>query len=186
MFNRHCRLAVSALALAALTGCGLMTPPYQASVQTAEALKTAPTPMAVGAFTVQPGLDGTSIGLRAASMKSSVGGDYAAYLAEALRKELALATRLDPNSRLEISGVLLKNDIAAAGISTNSGEMQARFLVRRDGAVRYERTLDASLSWESSFFGGVAISAAQAAYPRLAQKLIGTLVADPAFQAAIR
>lgn len=186
MFNTHYRRAIGALTLATLTGCGVMTPPYQPSVQTAEALKAAPTPLAVGAFTVRTGLDGSAIRLRADTMRSSVGSDYAAYLAEALRKELALASRLDPSSPLEISGVLLKNDISAGGISTNSGEMQATFSVRTGGVVRYERTLDASLMWDSSLFGAIAVGAAQVAYPRLAQKLIGTLVADPAFQAAIR
>lgn len=180
------RLGLATVVVTALTGCAVMAPPYQASVGNAEAAKQFPQALVVGMFSVQPGLDATSISLRGNPMKSPVGADYAAYLADALRKELTLAGKLDPSSRVEISGVLLKNDISAGGISTNSGVMQVRFTVKRDAALRYERTLDADLSWESSFVGAIAVPKAQEAYPRMVQKLIGTLFADPAFLAALK
>lgn len=178
--------ALAALGIATLTGCAVMAPPYQATVANAEAAKQMPQSVVVGMFSVQPGLDATSISLRGNPMKSPVGGDYAAYLAEALRKELTLAGKLDPSARIELGGVLIRNDISAGGISTNNGGMQVRFTVKRDAAVRYERTLDADLSWESSFVGAIAVGKAQENYPRIVQKLIATLLADPAFMAALK
>lgn len=179
---------VSVLLTFALAGCSTPAPHYQPSVVNAETLKKLPAqPMAVGTFSIRPGTPGaTSIGLRGASMTSPFGSDYAAYLAEALRQELVLAGKLNASSKLEVSGVLLKNDISAAGVSTNSGEIEAHFVVKNNGELRYEATHRAELSWESSFFGAVAVPLAQRQYPLIVQQLMTKLVADPLFQAAIR
>ncbi|MBP6902708.1 MAG: hypothetical protein KBC73_21630 [Burkholderiaceae bacterium] len=181
------RPAWALLGVAALSGCAMTAPNYSPSIDNLEILKRSAAPMALGAFTLQSGLaGGTSIGLRGNSMNSSVGGDYAAYLAEALRQELALAGKLDPKSRIVISGLLLKNDIAAAGMATNSGEIEARFSVSRDGQPRYAKAHRVEMSWESSFAGAVAIPKAMQQYPLMVQKLIGQLLADPEFIAALK
>lgn len=182
------RLLGALLAAAFMHGCALQAPAYNPSIDNVEALKRASTKSAaVGSFTVKADTTGaTSIGLRGNSMASPVGSDYAAYLAEALRQELLLAGKLDAKSDLAIGGQLLKNDIAAAGMSTNSGEIEARFVVTVAGQVRYEANHRAEASWESSFAGAVAIPKAQQQYPLLVQKLLGLLFADPRFLAAIR
>lgn len=119
-------------------------------------------------------------------MESSVGTDYAAYLADALQKELKLAGKLDPSSKLEISGQLLKNDISAAGIITNSGEIEARFVVKNDGVQRYDQVKRAELSWDSSLLGAIAIPRAQQQYPVIVQKLLALLWGDASFQEALK
>ena len=149
----------------------MQAPRYQPSIDSVEALKKGSAPMALGSFTVKPGLP-ASIGLRGSQMSSPVGSDYAAYLADALALELKLAGRLDPQSTVVVSGVLLKNDIAAGGLSTNSGEIEARIAVLNKGTPRYEKVLRAELSWDSSFLGSVAIPKAQQQYPALVQKLL--------------
>jgi hypothetical protein len=171
-----------------LQGCALQAPRYQPSLDNVEAAKKASIqPANVGSFTVQAGLQsGSSIGLRGNAMSSPVGADYAAYLADALRQELMLAGKFDVRSDLEVSGTLLKNDIAAAGIATNSGEIEARFVVRRGGQLRYDAVQRAEASWESSFMGAVAIPKAQQQYPVLVQQLIGKLFADARFTAALQ
>lgn len=179
------RLAGAIFWLVLSTGCALQATPYRASVDNAEWLKKLGTPMKVGAVSADPSA-GQAIGLRGNSMESPVGGSYAAYLAEALRNELQLAGRLDPGATVEIGGVLLKNDIAAAGFSTNSGEIEARFIVKRGGAVRYEKVHRAELSWESSFMGAIAIPKAQQQYPLLVQQLLRQLFSDAAFAAALK
>jgi hypothetical protein len=143
--------------------------------------------VALGSFTVQPGATGgNSIGLRGNPMNSPVGADYAAYLGEALKKELVLANRLDPKADIEIAGTLMKNDIAAAGITTNSGEIEARFVVRSGGATRYDAVKRAEASWESSFVGAIAVPKAQQQYPVLIAQLLNKLLSDPQFTAALR
>lgn len=144
-------------------------------------------PLQVSSVTAAPGLNtATVITLRANTMTSPVGGSYADYLATALRQELELARLLDAGSKTDVSGVLLKNDIAAGGLSTNSGEIEAKFTVKRDGVVRYEAVKSATMSWESSFAAAVAIPAAQQNYPRLVQKLLSSLFSDTAFLEACR
>jgi hypothetical protein len=172
----------------AIQGCAITAPPYQASIDNVEALKKSGARMvALGSFTVQPGAPGgASISLRGNPMNSSVGSDYAAYLGEALKQELVLAGKLDPKSDVEIGGTLMKNDIAAAGISTNSGEIEARFVVRRAGAVRYDAVKRADASWESSFVGAIAVPKAQQQYPVLVAQLLNKLLSDAQFIAALR
>jgi len=176
-------LAVSALLLA--TGCAIQAPRYSPSLDNVEQLKKAPGTAKVGSFTVAANTGG-SIGLRGNPMNSSVGNDYAAYLADALQQELKLAGKLDSASKLEISGQLLKNDISAAGFSTNSGEIEARFIVKSDGSQRYDKVKRAELSWDSSFMGAVAIPKAQQQYPAIVQKLLSLLWGDADFQAALK
>ena len=143
--------------------------------------------VALGSFTVTAGMQGaSSISLRGNPMSSSVGSDYAAFLKEALRQELVLAGKLDAASNLEVAATLIRNDIAAAGLATNSGEIEARFVVRQGGATRYDAVKRADASWESSFVGGIAIPKAQQQYPLLVQQLVARLLADPAFLAALK
>ena len=64
-------------------------------------------------------------------MESSVGAGFADYLAVALQQELELARLLKAQASTEVSGILLKNDISAGGINTNSGEIEARWRKRQ-------------------------------------------------------
>lgn len=184
----HFRSLPSFVAIAALllsTGCAIKAPHYNADLDNVEQLKKAPAAVKVGGFNVG-GDTRTTIGLRGSPMESPVGADYAAYLADALQKELRLAGKLDPNSKLEISGQLLKNDIAAAGITTNSGEIEARFVVKNGVEQRYDQVKRAELSWDSSFVGAIAIPRAQQQYPLIVQKLLGLLWGDAKFQEALK
>jgi hypothetical protein len=171
-----------------LHGCALQAPAYSPNASAIErARNSGVQPATVGGFTVRPGATGAdSISLRGNPMASPVGSNYAAYLAEALRTELRLAGKLDPKSTLEISGELLSNDIAAGGFSTNSGHIEARFIVKVGGQTRYDAVKRVEESWDSSFVGAVAIPKAQQQYPVLVQQLLGTLWADPKFVAALK
>lgn len=158
----HLRRALLVLAPVLATGCAIQAPPYQPSIDNVELLKRTASPAALGGFTVQAGGPGvTAIGLRGTPMNSPVGADYAAYLANARSQELQLAGKLDPKSKFVITGLLLKNDIATVGISTNSGEIEAQFTVITNGQERYRGTHRAEMTWESSFIGTVAVAKAQ-------------------------
>lgn len=183
----HGRILAALAAVVLGSGCAVQAVKYQPSLDNVEHIKKAPNPVAVGSFTVQPSATGAqAIALRTTSMSSPVGTDYAAYLADALRQELVIAGRLDPSSKTEISGTLLKNDISAGGFSVNSGEIEVRFVVKKDGAARFDKTKRADLSWESSFAAMVAIPKAQLQYSLLVQKLIQQLFVDPDFTAVLQ
>lgn len=187
-FSIRAVAACAAVAVAGLSGCAMKTPPYSPSIQNVSALKEAGTaPVAVGTFTVKAGIEGgTTISMRANSMSSPIGADYAAYLAEALRVDLDLAKRLDPRSTVEITGVLLRNDLDASGISKGVAQMEAQFIVRRDGQVRFDKVKKGATEWESSFAAAIAIPKAVQSYPYAVQSLLNALVSDADFQAAIR
>lgn len=186
--ERSLRLTGVLCAAAILQACAIPAGNFSPALDNVDALKRAAVrPSTVGVFTVRAGMEGaTSIGLRGNPMSSPVGADYAAYLADAIKQELVLAGKWDPKSELSISGTLIRNDIAAGGFSTNSGEIEARFVVLRGNEQRYQATKRATASWESSFVGAVAIPKAQQQYPVLVQMLLAQLYADPEFIAALR
>lgn len=188
---RHARIFAAAFVVLLASGCAMQAPRYQASIDNVEILKQAPNSVSLGSFSVQAGSraaakGGTTLSVRASPMNSPVGTDYAAYMADALSQELTVAKKLDPKSQFEISGKLLQNDISAGGFSTNSGEIEAQFVVKKDGVVRFEKAKTASLTWDSSFLGGVAIPKAQQQYPFIVQKLLSLLWSDADFQAALK
>jgi hypothetical protein len=170
------------------TGCAGPAPNYAPSIDNVEALKksgiTAPN---VGTITVSADLPGgKSLSLRANTMVSPVGANFGDYIATALRQELDLAKLLNAQSGLEISGALLRNNIDAGGISTNEGQIEARFVVKRGGQIRFDKVKRIEHKWESSFAGAVAIPLAANNYPVMVQKLISSLVADPEFVQSLR
>lgn len=171
-----------------LAGCAGPAPNYSPSINNVEALKKAGSNVTVktGEIGVTPGMSGAnSLSLRANSITSPVGNHYGDYLAAALRQELDMAKLGNPQSGVEISGMLLKNNIDAGGFRTNEGQMEARFLVKSAGQVRFDKVKRIEHQWDSSFAAAVAIPLAANNYPVMVQKLVGSLVNDPDFVKAI-
>jgi len=176
------------VSLAALaSGCSLTAPRYTASLDNVQKLKDgAIEPTKVGAFRSEPAKDNApTISLRGSSLASPYDSSYAQYLAEALKQELSMAGRLAPDAQIEVTGALQKNDISIP-ISTGSGDITARFIVTRGGAVRYDQVKSIHDEWDSSFVGAIAIPRAQEQYPVMVQKLLAALYADPAFIQALK
>jgi hypothetical protein len=174
---------------ALLTGCAGVAPNYPPSIENVESLKKigATGPLKTGTFGVTPGMAGaTSISLRGNSMASPVGTNFGDYLAAALKQELELAKLYSPQSGVEISGTLTTNNIDAGGISTNSGQIEARFVVSSGGKVLFDKAKRVERKWESSFVGATAIPLAANNYTFMVQSLVSALIADPDFVAAIR
>lgn len=142
--------------------------------------------LAVDAFQAAPKVANTSLGLRGNSMSGGSDGTYTTYLQQALEAELRNAGRFDAASGTRISGVLLANQLDASGTRTGKASIRARFVVTRDGAVAYDKPLQADHEWESSFMGMVAVPAAMENYVATLQKLIGVLLVDPEFVEATR
>ena len=181
---------IAAVAVSAvLAGCAGPAPNYSPSISNVETLKKAGANVAVksGEIGVTANMPGAnSLSLRANSITSPVGNHYGDYLAAALRQELDMAKLSNPQSGVEISGTLLKNNIDAGGFRTNEGQMEARFLVKSAGQVRFDKVKRIEHQWESSFAAAVAIPLATNNYPVMVQKLVSSLVNDPDFVQAIR
>jgi hypothetical protein len=118
-------------------------------------------------------------------MRSPVGNSFASYLSNAVTQELTLSGTLAPTASVELDGVLLENNVDV-GIGTGVGTISARFVVKRDNAVRYDQVKTARAEWDSSFAAAIAVPRATQQYPLVVQKLLAELYADPAFIDAIR
>jgi hypothetical protein len=177
------RLATIALLSVSLAACVTMpAPTYQPSVDTSMALVAAGgSPMQVGPFTAAAGVENTALGVRGSRLEPGSDGTYAGYLRDALVTELAAAGRHDAASGLRILGELTGNDLDGSGVKVGKASIAARFRVERDGAVVYDRALQAAHEWESSFLGPIAIPAAFDNYAATVQKLLNQLLTDPEF-----
>ncbi|RJF95853.1 hypothetical protein [Noviherbaspirillum saxi] len=169
-------------------GCSMMAPQYTASLDNVQNLRDAGAYAAkVGVFESNADKDNANpISLRGSSLASPYQNSYGNYVAEAIKQELSLAEKLSPNSGVEISGAVLKNDIniPAAGMGTAS--IEARFIVKTGGVLRYEQIKSVRHEFPSAFAGAVAIPRAAQEYPIAVQKLLGLLYSDRAFINSIK
>lgn len=179
---------VVALLIFLITGCSTIAPKYNTDFNNISQLRREKlNPARVGTVTKETAANSNvdSLTIRGGSYLSPY-GSYTSYLAEALKQELDDARLLDPLSQIEVSAVLLRNSLDAAGFSTGVAEVEARFVVRNAGTIKFDKVKVARHTWESSFAGAIAIPKAQQSYPIVIQKLVGQLFSDPEFISALK
>jgi hypothetical protein len=146
-------------------------------------------PAAVGAFVLEAGKPAAmdqSVSVRGGNtLVSPIDDSFAQYLQETLRVELEAAQLLSADSSTVITGTLTDSMLDPA-VSTGKGRLQARFVVTRAGAVRYDRSLEVNSEWESSFMGAVAVPAAVQNYQLMYRTLVGRLFEDGEFRRALQ
>ncbi|HPR05472.1 MAG TPA: hypothetical protein PK620_11885 [Denitromonas sp.] len=181
------RLMGVVMLTATLSACSMVAPKYNTNFDNVDKLRSAKLePVTVGAFaTGEKGDDVNRLTIRGSSYKSP-NGSYTAYLQEAVRQELDDARLLDPKSQVELSGVLVRNELDGSGISTGFAEIEARFVVKRDGKIRFDKVKTARHEWDSAFLGSIAIPRAQQNYPIVVQKLLASLYVDLEFLQALK
>lgn len=171
-----------------VAGCSMTAPQYTPSLANIGQLKTSKLkPLAVDKVVPDSALgsNNESIGLRGSSLNSPT-GSYSSYLEEALKSEFQAAGLLDPASTTKLSGVLVKNDVNIGGFSTGDSIVEARVKVTKAGAVAYDKLKTATLQFESSFAGAVAIPKGRDMYPVTVQKFIEILINDGDFVSALK
>ena len=172
-----------------VTGCSTIAPKYNTDFNNISQLRREKlNPVRVGVVTKETATGSSSdvdkLDIRGGSYVSPY-GSYTAYLAEALKQELDDARLLDPMSQIEVSAVLLRNELNT-GLSTAEAEIEARFIVRIAGTIKFDKIKGARHTWESHFVGAIAIPKAQQNYPIVIQKLVGQLFSDPEFISALK
>lgn len=180
--------AIAALSLQLVACVSVQMPAPAASAGNVEKLRAAKlAPAATGAFVLAPGkpaeMDKTLGGLRGSSMRPA-NGSFAEQLRDELVAELKGAGLYDAASKNLIEGQLTDSMVDAA-IGTGKGRLAARFTVKREGKLLFDKELAAEASWESSFVGATAIPAAINQYGALYKALIGRLIDDVQFRAAL-
>lgn len=187
---RLCAIGAALILSAQLTGCAQLAlgTPAPTMDTTVKLRDPGLGPVALGTFKLDPSKPAAldqGAGLRGGNtLKSPYEGSFAKYLGETLKVELQSAGLLDAASGTVISGALTQSNVDPA-MGTGTGALGARFVVTRNGAVKFDRELQVTDSWESSFMGAVAIPKAAAQYEGLYRKLVAKLVDDAAFRSAI-
>lgn len=179
-------------AVSLLAGCAEMpmTPPKPTIENAAKLRGGSPAigPVEVGKFTLDAAQSASvdkGVSIRSNMVRSPVDGSFAQYLRETLRVELQSAGLLDAKSDVVITGTLLDGTVEAPVGGIGKAALAARFVVTRAGTVRYDRALRTEASWDSPFMGVAAIPQAAGQYEALYRKLVGTLLDDAAFRAAV-
>ncbi|CAB3820935.1 hypothetical protein [Achromobacter deleyi] len=182
------KILSAALLCGALSGCAsLVAPTYQASMDNVTALKKGePFSAKVGEVKSEKQKGNANpISLRGARLRSPYDNSYGGYLAEALKQELSLANRYSDSADVEISGVLLQNNLDA-GLATGIGKIEARFIVTKAGQIKYDQIKSAQTEWSSAFAAMVALPKAVEEYQPLVAKLLNNLFSDQSFLNALK
>lgn len=182
------RLGIISILLFFLVGCSTIAPNYNTDFTRISKMRSEKlNPIKVGAVTKDPNSkeDVDLITIRGGRYESP-NGTFTAYLQEALKQELEDAQLLNQSSSIELTGVLLKNDVDASGVSIGIAEIIATFIVTKNGVIRFNKNISAKHSWDSSFAGNIAIPRAHQNYPVAVQKLVGNLFADQEFIAVLK
>lgn len=171
------------------SGCSVTSNKYTVSTDNIDKLRKGGTSKVnVAKFTADPKkqaeIDGLTI--RGASFASPYNGSYAEYLQTALQDELSIANRLDSNSQISISGVVLDNQFDASGVDLGEASLSARIRVTKSGNEKYNKVLTTKHTWESYFAAFKAVPAAQIGYVGMIQKFLGQLYSDKDFINAIK
>lgn len=172
-----------------LTACvSVKVPAPSATPDNVQKLRaTSMAPAQVGRFVLAQGLpaakDQSQGGLRGSSVEAE-GGSFARYLGQTLKTDLQAAGLLDESSKLVIEGELLESELDAA-IGTGTGSLGARFVVIKAGQKVFDKKLRVDDRWESSFMGAVALPLAINKYTEFYKRLVGKLIDDLEFRAAL-
>lgn len=172
----------------AAAGCANVNlPTPQPSMQTIETLRDGDLPaMRVDNFSLAPGLSPSSyksVTIRSVVLAAPGGGTLADYLQQTLAADLRADGKLDDKSALAVSGILTGSDVSSA-IGTGTGSLAAKFSLKKEGKVVFEKDLSVSDQWDSSFIGAEAIPDAMNHYTALYDKIVLKLLTDTDFKAA--
>ncbi len=192
-FDRTARLALGVLALFAVlqfAGCATVTLPAPGgTAANVEKLRAAGLqPMTTGEFKPAAGKAADAdkgLSIRGSNSISPTNGSFALQLRDQLAADLKAAGLDASGARAVISAVVTDN-MLEAGLNKGTGRLAARFQVRRDGRVVFDKELSASDDWQPSFVAAVAVPDAFNRYGALYQALVGKLIDDPEFRAAVK
>lgn len=179
---------IAAVMLAGTAACASVAPKYTPVPDNVNRLRDAGIgPVKLGEFKADPANAEAvnQLSIRGGAYSSPYEGSFVNYLREAVRQDLEDARLISPDSKVEVAGVLIRNELSA-GMSKGTAAIEARFTVTRDTKVRFDKTKSATHEWESSFVGAVAIPRAQQNYPVVVQQLLSQLYSDSDFVAALK
>jgi len=174
------------LACVFISACTINAPKYQPSVDNSNYLQD----ISNSKISVARFKDGkpevNDLSMRGSTLESPYDKSFSVYLSKALEEELKLAGIWDKNSKIQITGVLIDNQLDVSGFSVGTASITVKFMVKRNAKLVYTKEITANHEWESSFVGAVAIPAGTNNYPVVIQKLFSKLFKDKNFIKAVK
>ncbi|HUI61557.1 MAG TPA: hypothetical protein VLX90_15115 [Steroidobacteraceae bacterium] len=181
---------LAVLALATLL-CGCVTVKvgdHQPSLDTVSGLRDSGiAPLNVADFKLAPGVKAEvdrGVSARGTPINPPQGQTFSGYLRNSLVADLKAAGKYDAQAPLSVQAELTANELHAAGFSTASAVLAARFRVMRGDQSLYDKVLRQEESWPSSFAGAIAIPDAINHYTAQYPALLARLYADSDFRQA--
>jgi hypothetical protein len=174
-------LVCVAILSCALTLSGCVTQevlPYHASIANQMTLARLPH---TSRLRVTTGTDPADIqtSVRAVRFAAPGDGSWSSYLNEALRTELSTSGNYDAGANAMLEATLVEVQVV-----DGKAEVAARFVVKRDQTVRYDKLVRVSTQWDSQFIGVLAASDGLNQATAIFQALLHKLFEDPDFVGA--
>lgn len=144
-------------------------------------------PIKLGAFSVAKPLgagDDKSMMIRLVKVHA-FGGSFSGFMRSAAETKLAQVGKLDPASRLELTAFLVKREVNSSGDPADA-TVSARYVLKRDGVVVYDKVHSARDQWKSTFAAAEAVPYAIYRYYTLYDVLTQDVLLDPTFAAAAK
>jgi len=168
-----------------ISACTINAPRYQPSVDNSNILQDITSKKLSVARFKDSKPEVNDLSMRGSTLESPYDKSFSLYLSTALEEELKLAGIWGNNSKIQISGVLIDNQLDVSGFSIGTASITVKFMVKRNGKLVYANEVSAHHEWESSFIGGIAIPAGTNNYPIVIQKLFTNLFKDRNFIKAV-
>ena len=178
-------LPLLTLATLLLTACAIPVAPYSPSYDNVKKLPPPPPTSRINDFQAA-NASVRDISVRADHLESPYGQDLVHYLQTAMQSEFAKAGLLADGGTREITALVEENEIDTGGVGDAHGVIQARFIVKKEGEIRYDKQIRIDHHWESSVLAAIANTRAAGAYPKMAELLFAKLYADEEFIQALK
>lgn len=111
----------------------------------------------------------------------SPSGSFASYLQGAVESELKMAHKLGDASALELSAIILENDLSVPVAPGGEGNIRVNFILKNRQESVFQKEITGTVKFPSSLFAAIAIPNAIRAYPDLVTHLLGNLYGDTDF-----
>jgi hypothetical protein len=178
------RRAAALLACLLLGACSSRIDALSPSFETLQILREkAVAPMAVGNFSPGSKGIGRSVTIRLSVMHAPKGRNFAEFLGESFRTELAAAGKLDPASSLRLEGILTDSR-ASEDLAKGGAALAAMITLSRSGRPIFSKPYRVEARWKSDFIGAIAIPEAFRQYNALYALLVRQVLSDPELLAA--
>lgn len=176
-------IALLLMSVVFLPGCALQAEKYEIDAENIQILKRSlKSDVAVGKFSEDPANKGiNNQTFRGSVFSSPYNNSYGQYLQAAITADLKQASHYSKESKIKVSGTLLKHEFDASGVNIGTASMAVRVTVNNSGTEKYNKVVTYAHEWESYFAGFSAFPAAKIGHVDMIKNLMKKIYSDKDF-----